>query len=111
VTIMKPYLIILLRRAFLECQFRLENVKKVDSTASIIEARISCPATNDRVPPLRLPRVKTLVLPAVSAPSFALFCEGWESRPQPAEARRSTKVVLVISLPGWINVHLCDALH
>jgi hypothetical protein len=47
----------------------------------------------------------------IGCPILRAFCEGWESRPQLAGARRSTKVVLVISLPGWINVSLCDALH
>ena len=45
-----------------------------------------------------------------TVPASFRDCElGW--RPQPAGARRSTKVVLVTSLPGWINVHLCDAPH
>jgi len=69
----------------------------------------------------------------IGCPILRAFCEGWESRPQPAALddplkvdggivptpRKSTKdrmpndlsVVLVSSLPGWINIHLCDALH
>jgi hypothetical protein len=44
--------------------------------------------------PMRLPRVKTSVLPAVSAPILRVLCEGWESRPEPGRRFQAGEFIL-----------------
>jgi hypothetical protein len=50
--------------------------------------------------PMRLPRVKASVLPAVSAPILRVLCEGWDSQISPFDLPR--KADLFLRKPGFL---------